>query len=130
MADLFQDRSCMHWWLPNDENYPPIVRSIRKFVEERTSPAKSEPAEDLRDMKAIFASMNLEGGHSELPSPTATRHDAPSESTQHEVPRIDHKGLKGAAYIATGDPYRPGFGATQDFWGGGQGGDMDGSYRP
>ncbi|KAJ5052061.1 uncharacterized protein L3040_001821 [Drepanopeziza brunnea f. sp. 'multigermtubi'] len=59
MADLFRDRSCMHWWLPHDENYPPIIRSIRKFVEERTSPAKDIPAEDLRDMKAIFASLNL-----------------------------------------------------------------------
>ncbi|KAG9248475.1 hypothetical protein BJ878DRAFT_26861 [Calycina marina] len=31
MSDLFRDRSCMQWWLPNDEGYPPIIRSIRKF---------------------------------------------------------------------------------------------------
>ena len=67
MADLFRDRSCMRWWLPNDENYPPIIRSIRKFVEERTSPAKNVPAEDLRDMKAIFASLNLDDGKSSIP---------------------------------------------------------------
>ena len=50
----------MHWWLPNNEGYPPIIRSIRKFVEERTAPAKDLPSEDLRDMKAIFSSLNLD----------------------------------------------------------------------
>ncbi|KAL2061737.1 hypothetical protein VTL71DRAFT_7115, partial [Oculimacula yallundae] len=81
MADLFQDRSCMHWWLPNDENYPPIVRSIRKFVEERTSPAKTEPAEDLRDMKAIFASLKIDDGNSNSPS---IKGEKEGESSQAE----------------------------------------------
>ena len=67
MSDLFRDRSCMHWWLPSDEGYPPIIRSIRKFVEERTAPAKDLPSEDLRDMKAIFASLNLDNSESSLP---------------------------------------------------------------
>jgi len=57
----------MHWWLPNDEGYPPIIRSIRKFVEERTSPATDLPGEDLRDMKAIFASLKLDDGKSSIP---------------------------------------------------------------
>jgi hypothetical protein len=57
----------MHWWLPNDEGYPPIIRSIRKFVEERTSPARSVDTEDLRDMKAIFASLKLDDGKSSMP---------------------------------------------------------------
>lgn len=64
MADLFRDRSCMHWWLPNDEGFSPIIRSIRRFVEERTSPATDLPGEDLRDMKQIFASLNLTEGDS------------------------------------------------------------------
>jgi hypothetical protein len=67
MADLFRDRSCMHWWLPNEEGYPPIIRSIRKFVEERTSHATDLPGEDLRDMKAIFASLNLDDQVSSSP---------------------------------------------------------------
>jgi hypothetical protein len=50
----------MHWWLPNEEHYPQIVRSIRKFVEERSSPANDVPTEDLRDMKAIFSTMKLD----------------------------------------------------------------------
>jgi len=60
MSDLFRDRTCMHWWLPNDEGYPPIIRSIRKFVEERTSRATDIPGQSLRDMKAVFATMNLD----------------------------------------------------------------------
>lgn len=60
MADLFRDRSCMHWWLPNNEHYPTIVRSIRRFVEERTKPAKDVPTTDLAEMKAIFSSLNLD----------------------------------------------------------------------
>jgi hypothetical protein len=60
----------MHWWLPNDEDYPPIIRSIRNFVEERTSKAKNLPAEDLRDMKAIFASLKLDDGKSSIPPST------------------------------------------------------------
>ena len=59
MADIFQDRSCMHWWLPNDEQYPPIMRSIREFIEGRRSKCMNGFAEDLRDMKAIFASLKL-----------------------------------------------------------------------
>lgn len=58
----------MHWWLPNDEGYPPIIRTIRNFVEERTSHGVDHPTEDLRDMKAIFASMNLESSDPGQPS--------------------------------------------------------------
>jgi hypothetical protein len=62
MAVLFQEPSCMHWWLPNDESYPPIIRALRRFVEERTSEARDVPAEDLRDMKAIFSLLKLDDG--------------------------------------------------------------------
>lgn len=72
MADLFGDPSCMHWWLPNDENYPPIVRSIRSFVEARTTQARDVPTEDLRDMKAIFASMKLDDGRNSHPESKET----------------------------------------------------------
>jgi len=53
----------MQWWLPNNERYPPIIRSIRKFVEERTSPAVDVTTEDLKDMKTIFASCKLFPGY-------------------------------------------------------------------
>jgi hypothetical protein len=78
----------MHWWLPNDEDYPRIIRSIRNFVEERTSAAKDLPAEDLRDMKAIFASLKLDDG-------------IPSIAT----PGVKSKSTTGVAVAATNDTY-------------------------
>jgi hypothetical protein len=72
MSDLFGDESCMHWWLPNDENYPPIIRSIRRFVEERTTQPRDVPTEDIRDMKAIFSSMKLDDGNSSHPTSRTT----------------------------------------------------------
>lgn len=64
MADLFRDQSCMHWWLPEDEGYPSIIRNIRKFVEDRSSAPKDISTEDLRDMKAIFEKLDLVDGAS------------------------------------------------------------------
>jgi hypothetical protein len=52
----------MHWWLPNDEGYPPVVRSIRKLVEERTAPARNQSGQDLHDMKAIFGKLKMDDG--------------------------------------------------------------------
>ena len=86
MADLFRDRSCMHWWLPNDERYPTIVRSIRRFVEERTAPARDVPSEDLRDMKAIFSSLKLDDGKSSQPS---TSQQSKMEADNPEWPGPD-----------------------------------------
>lgn len=59
MSELFRDNSCMHWWLPNDEMYHPIIRSIRKFVEDRTSLPKSAESKDVQDMKAVFSAMDV-----------------------------------------------------------------------
>lgn len=66
MSDLFRDRSCMHWWLPNDEGYPQIIRSIRKFVEERSSRPRDEPTEDLHNIKNIFAALKLDDSETNI----------------------------------------------------------------
>ncbi|TVY49462.1 hypothetical protein LOCC1_G000576 [Lachnellula occidentalis] len=104
MADLYQDRSCMHWWLPNDENYPPIIRSIRKFVEERTSPAKDTHSGDLQDMKAIFASLNLDDGKSSVP-PDFKKEEG--SSTHVAVASEDFGNMGGMA--GEGDTYAHGY---------------------
>jgi len=44
-----------------------MIRQIRKFVEERTSEARDVPAENLRDIKTIFASMKLGDGKTHIP---------------------------------------------------------------
>ena len=123
MADLFRDRSCMHWWLPNDENYPPIIRSIRKFVEERTSPAKNVPAEDLRDMKAIFASLNLDDGKSSIP-PNVDNGKSPSAGVTVASGQDSYIQSMGNIAPAEGDAYGLGFDDGQGYWDEGRGGGM------
>ena len=94
----------MRWWLPNDEDYPPIIRSIRNFVEERTSKAKNLPEEDLRDMKAIFSAMKLDDGKSSIPPSSkegsasgvavATTHESYDNMRAAMDPEMDAYGLR------------------------------------
>lgn len=71
MAELFRDNSCMHWWLPNDEMYHPIIRSIRKFVEDRTSLPKNSESKDVQDMKAVFSAMDVSDQSDSSPQMTS-----------------------------------------------------------
>jgi hypothetical protein len=127
MSDLFRDRSCMHWWLPNDEGYPPIIRSIRKFVEERTAPAKDLPSEDLRDMKAIFSSMNLDDGTpSEPPNMSKGKGQvgdvALASGQGWASSEIAQGNMQTMGGVGDGDTYQLGFDDGQGYWGGDQGG--------
>ncbi|KAI9746182.1 MAG: hypothetical protein M1818_000863 [Claussenomyces sp. TS43310] len=131
MSALFQDSSCMHWWLPDDEKFPTIIRQIRTFVEERTSTARDIPTEDLRDMKAIFASLDLNDDHTvpldqTLKCPgkasATNEHDSVVSGTVTEnMPPLNS---------GTGDVYGLGFDEGHGFWGGGQGGGAYGMQRP
>ena len=47
------------WWFPNDEGCPPIIRSIKNFIEERTTAPRDQTSEDLRDMKGLFNSLSI-----------------------------------------------------------------------
>lgn len=47
------------WWLPNDEACPPIIRSIKNFIKERTLAPKDQVSDDLREMRGIFSSMTI-----------------------------------------------------------------------
>jgi hypothetical protein len=47
------------WWLPNDEGCPAIIRSIKDFIQERTTAPKDEVSENLREMRGIFGSLTI-----------------------------------------------------------------------
>ncbi|KAL5412646.1 hypothetical protein PMIN03_004119 [Paraphaeosphaeria minitans] len=47
------------WWLPNDEGCPPIIRSIKDFIQERTTAPKDEVSENLREMRGIFGTLTI-----------------------------------------------------------------------
>ena len=135
MSDLFRDRSCMHWWLPNDEGYPPIIRSIRKFVEERTTPAKDLPSEDLRDMKAIFASLNLDDRTSSQPpnigKGKGQADDVAGASGQEwTTSNMTQGNMQEMGGVGVGDTYQLGFDHGQGYWGGDQGGGAYGVPKP
>jgi hypothetical protein len=125
----------MHWWLPNDEGYPPIIRSIRKFVEERTAPAKDLPSEDLRDMKAIFSSLNLDDATPSQPlnmgKGKGQAGDVAVASGQEWASSNVAKGnVQDIGGLGEGDKYQLGFDDGQGYWGGDQGGGAFGIPRP
>ncbi|KAH7062861.1 hypothetical protein BKA63DRAFT_188006 [Paraphoma chrysanthemicola] len=47
------------WWLPDDERCPPIIRSIKDFIKERTMAPKDQVSNDLREMRGIFKSLTI-----------------------------------------------------------------------
>ncbi|KAF9694300.1 hypothetical protein EKO04_007838 [Ascochyta lentis] len=47
------------WWLPGDEGCPPIIRSIKNFIRERSTAPRDQVSEDLKEMRGIFSSLNI-----------------------------------------------------------------------
>jgi hypothetical protein len=47
------------WWLPNDEGCPPIIRTIKDFIKDRTQAPKDQVSDDLREMRGIFSSLTI-----------------------------------------------------------------------
>ena len=53
-----------HWWLDNDEGFPPIIRAIRDFIEYRARVPEDTMEAHIRDMSGIFRGLNVEEGGS------------------------------------------------------------------
>ncbi|KAB5576563.1 hypothetical protein GE09DRAFT_626276 [Coniochaeta sp. 2T2.1] len=66
MAELFDDQSCVNWWLPNDEGFTEILKNVRVFADERNATAVTAQSENLREIRHIFTKMQL-GGSSDSP---------------------------------------------------------------
>lgn len=47
------------WWLPDDEACPPIIRSIKDFIKDRTLAPRDQVSDDLREMRGIFNTMTI-----------------------------------------------------------------------
>ncbi|PHH72276.1 hypothetical protein CDD82_6050 [Ophiocordyceps australis] len=60
MAELFGDRSCAHWWLPNGEGLTPVLQSVRAFADERNAAAVNAQQENLREVRHLFAKLELD----------------------------------------------------------------------
>lgn len=62
MSDIW-NVDVTHWWLPNDEGFPPMIRALRDFIDFRANSAAKQPDAkdvDVRDMAGIFKTMSLE----------------------------------------------------------------------
>ncbi|KAK8080561.1 hypothetical protein PG997_008379 [Apiospora hydei] len=76
MALIFRDSACIHWWIPNDDGFTPILQETRAFADERNGVPVSKQSEDVRDMASVFAKMRLD--YEGVQSPTATPGSGPS----------------------------------------------------
>lgn len=72
MAELWDVQEIHHWWLPNDEGYPPIIRSIRGFIEDRTMKPRDQPSEDLREIKGILSKMTVDDSPRDSPESSSS----------------------------------------------------------
>ena len=59
MAELFQDESCVRWWLPDDEGFIPILQSVRALADDRNATAASTQSETLRQIRHVFSKMRI-----------------------------------------------------------------------
>lgn len=66
------------WWLPNDECCPPIIRSIKDFIKERTTAPKDQVSDDLREMRGIFSSLTISDSPSSDTMTVTSADSAPS----------------------------------------------------
>ena len=49
-----------HWWLPDDEGYPAIVRSIRDFIEYRARVPAGNMDAQVQNMSGLFRGLDVE----------------------------------------------------------------------
>ncbi|KAF2002236.1 hypothetical protein P154DRAFT_142877 [Amniculicola lignicola CBS 123094] len=67
------------WWLPNDEGCPPIIRSMKNFIFERTIAPRDQTSEDLREMRGIFTTLSISD------SPTSSENTGSTPQEVHAV---------------------------------------------
>ncbi|KZF25398.1 hypothetical protein L228DRAFT_265867 [Xylona heveae TC161] len=92
MSTLWSEPDVDHWWLPNDEGYSDILRSIRAFVQDRTAKPKDHSSEDVRDIKAIFGKMQVHsnpGSPSDERMSTISSNSATMPSTSPSASNVD-----------------------------------------
>lgn len=95
MAELWGIPEVNEWWLPDEGTCPPVVRSVRSFMENRLPQAEGESrSEDQRNIKGIFSQLSLH--ESRLSSPSI-------ESTNLSAEDLASQGLAGQAADADVD---------------------------
>lgn len=65
VAAMFNDPTCIEWWLPNGEGQSASLRSIRAFADDRNANPVSEQTESVREISALFDKISLDRSGSE-----------------------------------------------------------------
>ena len=76
LAEQWGDSSIKEWWLPDGEGQPPLIRSIRSFIEERTVKPQNQAGEDIRAMKAMLSKMSLNDSPKDSPESSESMQDS------------------------------------------------------
>lgn len=69
LSMVWQNTEFMHWWLPNNQDYPDIVRQIREMTDERLKQPRDNFRSDVRDLKGLFWKLNVDEGDEEYSPP-------------------------------------------------------------
>ncbi|KAL4931329.1 Zn(II)2Cys6 transcription factor [Aspergillus undulatus] len=83
LAAIWQLPEINHWWLPDDKEYPAIIREVRQMTEERTTNPRDNFRESVRDMRGVFGKLNLDDTESET-SPPSVGTDAPRSTGSNQ----------------------------------------------
>ena len=60
MAELWGIPEVNEWWLPDEGMCPPVVRSVRSFMENRLPQTEGQSrSEDQRNIKGFFSQLSL-----------------------------------------------------------------------
>ncbi|KAJ5543697.1 hypothetical protein N7513_007205 [Penicillium frequentans] len=66
LSTLWQLPELMHWWLPNDEGYPDLIREVRAMTDDRLEQPRDDFRSNVRDMKSMFWKLNVNDEGDEL----------------------------------------------------------------
>ncbi|CAN9136253.1 unnamed protein product [Alternaria alternata] len=93
------------WWLPNDESCPPIIRSIKDFIKDRTQAPKDQVSDDLREMRGIFSSLTISDSP---PSDNMTVTSADGLGSTYGSPDWQSSGYGSDRKSSSAEAYPPG----------------------
>ncbi|KAI6376737.1 hypothetical protein MCOR25_002702 [Pyricularia grisea] len=85
MADLFEDPTCVRWWLPNNEGFSPVLRAVRAFADERNATSVSAQSENAPDVRHIFSKLHLSGLAKRGLSTTLAETHSPTTTTTEKM---------------------------------------------
>ncbi len=102
MADVWGIPEVKHWWLSDETQCPPIIRSIHAFMKDRLTSVEGQPrSEDQRNIKGIFSQLSV--GESPKSSTHSSRETTTSSSVDKSPTFPGEGGVFQSLAIPAGD---------------------------